>query len=221
MRVAALLLMLVALGGWAPGVWSAAGGDATDARSAGSVPPLPASEAPPEAVVGVFEEVLLRNMQAGEAMAYQQRYQVLEPVVRRVFDSRRMAFFLFGRTWSSLQETERQRFIDWFERLTTATYASRFDSFGGQSFERVDVRQTSDSRARVSTQLERPDKDAVNFVYLMGRDGDSGWQVINVVANGVSDLAIRRSQYGRLYERGGLDAVIDDIQAEIADLEDE
>jgi len=220
-RVAALLLMLVAFGVCAPNAWAGAGPDVTDAAPAGAVRPLPDSEAAPEAVVGVFEEVLLHTMKAGDEMSYQQRYELLQPVVSRVFDTRRMAFFLFGRTWSTLDDAAQQRFVDRFERLTTATYASRFDSFSGQAFEQVDAQQTSERRARVTTRLERPDKDSVEFVYLMGRDDERGWQVLNVVANGVSDLAIRRSQYGRLYERGGLDAVIDDIQDEVAQLEDE
>lgn len=221
MRTARFLLTLMVAGTCVTGAWSAVARSAAEEPSSGTFPPLPDSAASPEAVVSLLEDVLSRNMRAGDEMSYEQRYEVLQPVVNRVFDTGRMAFFLFGRTWPTLEESARQRFIDWFERLTTATYASRFDSFSGQAFDRLGAEQTSEHRARVVTRLVRGGKDPVEFVYLMGHDDKHGWQVINVVANGVSDLAIRRSQYGRLHERGGLDAVIGDIQAEIAHLENE
>jgi len=181
---------------------------------------IPDKHASPDAVISAFESLLMRHMQTGDAADSAERFTALQPVVKRVFNIDRMAFFLFGTAWTMLSPAERDRFATWFENLTTATYASRFNSFRGQRFERVSAEQRSERRARVTTLMRRPDKDPVEFVYLMGH-GDTGWQVINVVANGVSDLAIRRSQYRRLFEGGGMQAVIETIQAEIEQLEDE
>lgn len=215
-------LVLIVLSVCAWNVANAAAEEALpEADSDQGLAALPDTAAPPEAVVAFLQEVLLRNMMAGGEVPYDRRYELLTPVISRVFDTERMAFFLFGRRWSTLEEPARRRFVDWFERLTIATYARRFASFSGQTFETPDAAPSGDRRARVTSRLTRPDKDAVDFVYLMGSRDDRGWQIINVVANGVSDLAIRRSQYARLYDSAGLDAVIEDLQAELEQLRSE
>jgi len=42
---------------------------------------------------------------------------------------------------------------------------------------------------------------------MMKKKGDT-WRIINIIANGVSDLALKRSEYTDVLSRKGFDALI-------------
>jgi len=42
------------------------------------------------------------------------------------------------------------------------------------------------------------------------RDGEQ-WRIVNIVVDGVSDLALKRAEYGRLMDAGGFQAVLDEL----------
>ena len=44
--------------------------------------------------------------------------------------------------------------------------------------------------------------------------GDN-WRIINIIANGVSDLALKRSEYTNILQREGFDALIAKINEKI------
>ena len=54
----------------------------------------------------------------------------------------------------------------------------------------------------------------IAFDYLMTRE-DSRWQIVTIITDGVSDLAIKRSQYRRIIENQDLDAVMAHIRESI------
>ena len=59
----------------------------------------------------------------------------------------------------------------------------------------------------VHTLFEIPDDEDVKFDYMMKKKGDT-WRIINIIANGVSDLALKRSEYTDVLSRKGFDALI-------------
>jgi phospholipid transport system substrate-binding protein len=44
---------------------------------------------------------------------------------------------------------------------------------------------------------------------------DEGWQIINIIADGVSDLALKRSEYTSILSRDGFDVLIAKITEKI------
>jgi phospholipid transport system substrate-binding protein len=42
---------------------------------------------------------------------------------------------------------------------------------------------------------------------MLKKKGDN-WKIINIIANGVSDLALKRSEYTSILERDGFEALI-------------
>lgn len=53
--------------------------------------------------------------------------------------------------------------------------------------------------------------DTVSFDYVLRPNGGK-WRIINIVADGVSDLALRSTQYAKLYEEKGFDGLLAWIQ---------
>ena len=101
-----------------------------------------------------------------------------------------------------------------YRELVLATYASQFAKFGGESFETLSTRDLSDGTRLVNAKLTPGSGAPVNFDYVL-REANGSWRIVNVVADGVSDLAIRASQYDKIYKASGYDGLIAQIKTQI------
>lgn len=169
------------------------------------------SGAQPERTVERLETTLVEHMQAGESMRFEDRFERLRPMVAEILAVERMGRYLFGRDWQAFEAGQRERFIDAFLDLSAATYANQFDRFNGERFAPVEVQRQDEARAVVRRRLTTGSGQQIAFDYLMTHDGD-GWRIVTIITDGVSDLAMKRSQYSRILENEGFDAVIDHIR---------
>ena len=170
--------------------------------------------APPEAVVERLEEVLIDNMKSSDTMDFQQRFERLRPLLDEIMAIERMGRYLFGRDWRDFDPDQRRRFGETFLDLSAATYAGQFDEHNGEAFEPIEVQRQSEDRAVVRRRLITGSGKKVAFDYLMTRD-DAGWQIVTIITDGVSDLAIKRGQYRRVLDNNGFEAVIEHIRESI------
>jgi phospholipid transport system substrate-binding protein len=162
----------------------------------------------PVATVTSLQQGLI---EAARAASVDERYRVLEPLIVATHDLPYIAEFALRRQWSSLAETERQRFIAAFRRLSVMTYAARFASAGPTTFRAIEPAVTADSgRAQVATAVARTAMPDVTLEYLL-HQGDGGWRIINIVADGVSDLALKRAEYQRVFASGGINGLIAEL----------
>jgi len=169
----------------------------------------------PEAVVAELESTLIDNMKAGDSKSFEDRYETLRPLVEEIMAVDLMGRFLFGRDWASFEPEQREAFTEAFLDLSAATYAGQFKEFGGESFAPVEVQDQGEDRAMVKRELTTGSGKKIAFDYLMTRS-DSGWQIVTIITDGVSDLAVKRTQYRRLLKNEGFDAIIDHIRDSIA-----
>lgn len=185
---------------------------AAAAQSAGDAPAGEA--AAPETVVERLETTLIENMKAGDSMTFEDRFETLRPLLNEIMAVDRMGRYLFGREWASFEQVRRNTFNEVFLDLSAATYASQFKAFGGESFDPVAVQRQGEDRAVVKRRLTTGSGREIAFDYLMTRD-DSRWQIVTIITDGVSDLAIKRSQYRRILDSEDFDAVIAHIRESI------
>lgn len=168
-------------------------------------------DAAPEEIVDRLETVLIENMKAGESLTFDERFEKLRPLVEDIMAVERMGRYLFGRDWAAFGEPQRERFKSAFLDLSAATYAGQFKDFGGERFDPVEVQRQDEDRAVVKRRLTTGSGRKVAFDYLMTHS-DDGWQIVTIITDGVSDLAVKRTQYQRLLEDQDFEAVISRIQ---------
>jgi phospholipid transport system substrate-binding protein len=48
---------------------------------------------------------------------------------------------------------------------------------------------------------------------------DGAWRIINIIADGVSDLALKRAEYQRILASGSIEDLIKELEAQTARLE--
>lgn len=167
--------------------------------------------AAPDVVVERLETALIENMKAGDSMTFKARFETLRPLLAEIMAVDRMGRYVFGRDWASFEQSQRETFKEVFLDLSAATYAAQFKAFGGESFDPVAVQEQGEDRAVVKRRLTTGSGRQIAFDYLMTRD-DAHWQIVTIITDGVSDLAIKRTQYRRILESEDFDAVIAHIR---------
>jgi len=177
-----------------------------------------AGAGPEDEAIGVVERLhgaLVEAAAAEPAPDLAGRYDALAPVITETHDLATMGRLTVRRFWRDWSETERDAFLATFERLSITTYASRFASIGPDSFEILGSETVGDDRAEVSALIRRRDADDVPMTYLMQTDGER-WRIINVFADGASELSLIASEYYAILESGTLDDLIAEVESRIA-----
>ncbi|MDA0978970.1 MAG: ABC transporter substrate-binding protein, partial [Proteobacteria bacterium] len=145
---------------------------------------------------------------------FEARVSLLAPVVETDFDLSTIGRIAIGRPWRSLGDAEQQAMTSLLHELVTTTYASRFGDYDGHAFNTLTSSAIAGNREQVKTELvTRSETVALDYMLIAT---DHGWKIYDVVANGVSDLALKRSNYASLIADGGVERVLEDIREGIA-----
>jgi phospholipid transport system substrate-binding protein len=169
----------------------------------------------PTQVVEKLHASLLTVMKEAEKLGYQGRYDRLNPVITASFDFPFIARVVVGRYWDGFSDEEKAKFVEIFTRLSIATYAGRFDGYSGERFEVVSSKETRRGRIVVRSVLIKPEGDEIKLDYILHKNGNQ-WNVINVVANGVSDLSLKRTDYTTFLKKKGFKSFIDKLNEKIS-----
>jgi phospholipid transport system substrate-binding protein len=168
----------------------------------------------PIAVVERFQAALLSVMRDAAKLGYQGRYDRLAPAVKESHDLPLIARIALGRYWDQLSDEQRQSFVDTFSKLSIATYAGQFDSYGGETFKTLSEEQPSANEAVVHSLFVGAKGDQRRFDYQLRRSDDR-WLIINIIVDGVSDLALKRADYTSVLSREGFGVLIAKLQEKI------
>ncbi len=178
----------------------------------------PAVAGEPSRVVDALHEQLIGVMKDADSLGYQGRFELLQPVVNRLFDISFMAEKSVGRHWKTADEENRDRLLATFGRFTVANYAGRFNGYSDQFFETLEEEASVHGTMLVRSRLVESNGNFVQLDYrLRWVEGD--WRIIDVYLNGtVSELALRRSEYSSLIQREGFAALLTALDERIDDL---
>ena len=172
----------------------------------------------PAGTVAQFHNKLLDVMQRAEELGYRGRYRELEPSVNAAFDFPFITNVVLGRYRDRLSEAQKEEFIALFRRSSAATYASRFDGYGGEEFAETSREPLKRGRVLIRTELRRPDGDPVSLDYLL-HEKQGKWYIISVSADGVNDLSLKRAEYAAVIKEKGYNGLVADILSKIEELE--
>ena len=171
----------------------------------------------PDAVINSFHAALSDAMSHGAELGCKGRVAKLEPVIVKTFDLPFIANHILRKRWEKMTPEQRSAFTATLKDLTVETYAGNF-SHPGTKFELIETKDLSATRKQVRTRLIPAHDEPVSLDYFLQKSGDD-WKIINVIANGVSDLALRSSQYDKVFEDAGFDGLMTKLHKQIeADL---
>jgi phospholipid transport system substrate-binding protein len=168
-------------------------------------------------IVEDFHAILLDVMQNADTLGFKGRYDKLAPAIQTKFDTALISKVILSRYWNEMSDQQQEQFIQLFNRLSISTYASRFDSYSGESFRTLGTEELKKGRLLIRTELVKNNEKPVKFEYLVHQK-DGNWYIISVIADGVNDLSLKRAEYATIINDRGFDSLVSEIQKKIVEL---
>ena len=173
----------------------------------------------PQEVVSHLQETLIKSMREGGKLGYRGRFELLAKAVDQTHDLDFIARTTLGANWTQLSAEQQRIFTDVFRKLSICTYAGWFKSYEGERFEFIEQQDMPRDQVMVRTRfVQSGSEPPVRFDYVLRQTND-GWRIVNVLADGVSDLALKRVEYRAILQRDGFQALIDMLKDKIVQTE--
>ena len=169
----------------------------------------------PVQTVNSLHATLLKGMREGDKIGFQGRFKLLAPVINRTHDLSFIAHTILGKLWTKLDREQQHIFIGTFRKLSISTYAGWFKNYEGERFEFIEQKTIPRNQILVRSRLIKANGDTVSLDYIL-RQGKEGWHIINILADGVSDLALKRVEYRSILRQKGFPVFIDMLKEKIA-----
>jgi phospholipid transport system substrate-binding protein len=162
----------------------------------------------PVATVETLHQALIAVMKDAAQLSIEQRYAQLAPTLSATYDFETMTRLAVGTAWTDASPDQRTALTSAFSRLSIATYAKRFSGYSGENFETLGEKQGPRGTTLVETRLVRPADPPVPLTYVLQKQQQRGFRIIDVILQGsISELAVRRSEYAQVLRQGGVDAL--------------
>jgi phospholipid transport system substrate-binding protein len=179
-----------------------------------AVPAATSGTDPAAKVVERLHAELLDVMKQAKALGYKGRYQRLAPIVTSSYDLSFIAKVVVGRYWSEFSPEQKDQFVNIFTKLSIATYANQFNGYSGEHFKTISAEESTKGRLLIKTVLIKSNGEEVELDYMLHQNKHQ-WQIINVFAQGVSDLSLKRAQYTSYLKKNGFDGLLQEINDKI------
>ncbi len=166
-----------------------------------------AKSATAKQVVVRFQSNVLKVMKQGKKLGFEGRYKRLEKAINDSHDLTKITRVVIGREWGDLSKEQQQNLITVFTKLSIAAYAYNFKEFSGEAFHFDSEEKTTRGGMIIHTHLSIPNDKDVTFDYML-KEKNGRWRIINIIANGVSDLALKRSEYTKILKEEGFDTLL-------------
>lgn len=172
----------------------------------------------PENVIQGLQETFIQAMKKGDELGYRGRLELMTPIINRSHDIDTIIRSILGANWNKLDGEQQQKITETFRKLSIATYAERFNHYDGERFEITEQRSLPRDQILVRSKLIPADGNSINFDYVLHQSKE-GWRIINILVDGVSDLALKRAEYNAILKRDGFQALIAMLEQKILQTE--
>jgi phospholipid transport system substrate-binding protein len=143
----------------------------------------------------------------------QKVYHLVDEVLLPHFDVTYAAKLVLGRHWPMATEEQRKRFVDAFYKSLLMNYGDSLADFTGDKLKVFPYTgNASAPTATIRTQVRKHDGTIASVNYSLHHT-DMGWEVWDVVIEGISYVESFRDDYGEQIDQQGLDAVIHRLES--------
>jgi len=161
-------------------------------------------------IAGLGDQVVAILTNSG--LSNQEKLADLKTLLDDNTDLDLVARLVLGRHWRSASEADRKEYVGLFRKILTNTLAARLGDYEGQTFEVVGNNALSERDTAVQTRINRLNGAPPLSVDWRVRQGDGGYAIIDVVAEGVSLVVSQRNEVGSIVERQGMPGLIETMR---------
>ncbi len=141
-------------------------------------------------------------------------YAVIDDILLPRFDRKLAAQLVLARHWRTASDAQKTQFIEAFYTTLVQRYADGVLEFNLEKMEILPYRgDESKNRTVVKTKVQLDDGTEVPVSYSIIKR-PQGWQLYDVVIEGISYIRNFRAEFNSEINATGLDAVIERLEAE-------
>lgn len=156
-----------------------------------------------------------------EGTTFAQREAKFRALFVKGFDVDTISRFVLGRYWKTATKEQLAEYKSVFLDFLVHVYASRFDSYNGETFEVLDVIDgPAEKDTIVRTRILRPSGGEPVGVDYRVRKMNGEYKVVDVNVEGISMLHTHRVEFASVINRKGMDGFLADLHARLDDTKD-
>ncbi|MEJ0009124.1 MAG: ABC transporter substrate-binding protein [Alphaproteobacteria bacterium] len=144
-----------------------------------------------------------------------QKQKQLVPIFSNKVDTNFVAKFVLGQNWRTATPQQQQEYLTAYGPFVINNYANKLTHYSGQQYTLTNARQDSDGSYLVTMHISGGDAGDANIDYRL-RQGGGGYQLIDIVIEGVSLLTTQRSEFNGIVQNKGMDYLITQLKASTA-----
>lgn len=159
-----------------------------------------AQAADPAATMAAYNDGVIAIMKA--KLPIEARVSRFETLVRDTYDMPGIASLVVGPKWTTASPADRQAVIAALTHHSAVSLGRNFKAFNGESF-KVDPAVVSRGTSSI-VKVTIAGKGSSNLLQYRLRQTPAGWRIVDVVSEGVSQLALQRAELGSTVASDGV-----------------
>lgn len=164
----------------------------------------------PEDTVRAFEETTINLLKMSNTESKEQRFIYTLNQVKNLFDFKTIAkIILSGHLEGENKELEVE-FTKQLRNLTARTMVLNYVNYSKQKYKTVKSKK-NEKRAFIFTEFYISDNKTIPFRFVL-KNNQGNWQIINIIASGVSELSVKKIEYQSFLETKTLFDLIQEIK---------
>ena len=179
-------------------------------------PAAAADDRSPEEIVRGTTEEVLEALRAYEGNLEEDEDFVFDLVREKVlpnFNFELITRFSLGRHWNDASEEQRDRLTEELTTLMVRTYSQPLLEYSGEDVQYQSERVDEDrGRASMRVEIAQRDGPAIPLTYQFRRHDEHGWQIYDVVVEGVSLVTNYRDGFGSEIRRNGIEGLLSRLE---------
>lgn len=174
--------------------------------------PMEDLKGPINEVIRILKDPKYQDKSQSEA----QRVEILA-VINGLFDFAEISKRTIGRQWGSFTKAQQQEFEKTFADFLGYTYFQKIrDAYQGENVNFLSQDNNGKGKAIVKTSIPREQGSEIPLDYRM-YNGKTGWQVYDVIIEGVSLVKNYRTQFSQILRKESPDQLISRLKEKIAE----
>lgn len=164
----------------------------------------------PEETVSAFEAVTINLLKMSIAESKSQRFIYAKDKIKNLFDFKTIGTLILGKHLESENKDLEFEFIKELQNLTARTMVLNYVNYSKQNYKTLKIKKNKE-KAFVFTEFYISDNETVPFKFIL-KNNQGNWQIINIIASGVSDLSVKKIEYQSFLKTKTLSKLIDEIK---------
>jgi phospholipid transport system substrate-binding protein len=175
--------------------------------------PLAQVRSTADKIIGVLNDPALQ----GEGKRTE-RHRLIREELEHRFDWDTICRSCLGRHWGKLSREQQAQFKELFRQFLERTYLDRIEPYYNQldKIEYQGERILESDYASVKTVVKTRQNIEHPVEYRLQRSPAQGWQVYDVIIEGISLVKNYRTQFDEVINRSSFDGLVSDLKSKIA-----